>query len=147
MNQAIFVMVVSLPWISAALQEPSPAWNVRKWMEAIRKSYRENRNKDSLVLIAVKQCRKKFQQQGIDMSAYNSEQSVEDINDLRLALKLDSLTLVGISYSGGLMPATANKHPEAVRALVLNSPLPIFTNYEEESLLNFQEALDQVFEN
>jgi pimeloyl-ACP methyl ester carboxylesterase len=124
-----------------------PCLECKEVDEAIRTSYKENRNKDSLVLIAVKHCREKFQQQGIDLSAYNSEQSVEDINDLRLALKLDSLILVGISYSGGLMLATASKHPEAVRALVLNSPLPIFTNYEEESLLNFQEALDQVFEN
>ncbi|MBO9632158.1 MAG: alpha/beta fold hydrolase [Chitinophagaceae bacterium] len=114
--------------------------------EAIKESYRTNRDRDSLVRIAVQQCRSKFTQQGIDLSAYNSEQSAEDINDLRLALGLDSLTLVGISYSGGLMLATATLHPEAVRALILNSPLPIFTNYDEEALLNINEALDQVFE-
>lgn len=115
--------------------------------EAIRQSYRENKNRDSLVLAAVKQCRKKLEQQGIDLSAYNTQQSVEDINDLRLALHVDSLYMVGISYSGGLMLETAKQHPEAVRALILDSPLPAFVNHEEGGLLNINEALEQVFKN
>ena len=112
---------------------------------AIRRSYREGLNKDSLVLAAVKRCRKGFASQGIDLSAYNTLESAEDINDLRLALQLDSLNLVGISYSGGLMLTVARQHPEAVRTLVLNSPLPGFVRYEEEALLNLNEALEQVF--
>lgn len=125
----------------------TPCLECQEVDEAIKESYRTNRDRDSLVRKAVQQCRSKFTKQGIDLSAYNSEQSAEDINDLRLALNLDSLTLVGISYSGGLMLATASRHPEAVRTLILNSPLPIYTNYDNEALLNINEALDQVFEN
>jgi pimeloyl-ACP methyl ester carboxylesterase len=113
--------------------------------EAVKKSYRTGLNKDSLVLAAVKRCHDRFTAQGIDLSAYNTEESAEDINDLRLALNLDSLNLIGISYSGGLMLSMARKHPEGVRTLVLNSPLPGFARYEEDGLLNINEALEQLF--
>lgn len=115
--------------------------------EAFKRAYRENLSKDSLELIAVKQCRKRLAVQGIDLSAYNTIESAADINDLRRALKLDSLTLFGISYSGGLMLTVARNHPEAVKALILNSPLPGYVNYEEHALFNFNEALNQVFDN
>jgi pimeloyl-ACP methyl ester carboxylesterase len=113
--------------------------------EAVKTSYRKGLNKDSLVLVAIKRCRDRFTSQGIDLSAYNTEESAEDINDLRLILHLDSLNLIGISYSGGLMLSAARKHPEGVRALILNSPLPGFARYEEDGLLNINEALEQVF--
>ena len=114
---------------------------------AVKRSYKQYLNKDSLVLIAVKECRNRFTGQGIDLSAYNTIESAEDINDLRLALHVDSLNLVGISYSGSLMLTLARNHPEAVRSLILNSPLPGYVNYEEHSLYNINEALDQVFAN
>lgn len=114
--------------------------------EAIKKAYRENLSKDSLRLIAVKQCRKRLTAEGIDLSAYTTIESAADINDLRKALQLDSLRLFGISYSGGLMLTVARNHPEAVKALFLNSPLPGYVNYEEHALFNFNEALNKVFD-
>lgn len=114
---------------------------------AIKISYKKNLPQKQLVLEAVKKCREKFIAQGINLSAYNTIESAKDINDLRLALQLDSLNLVGISYSGGLMLTVAKNHPEGVRSLVLNSPLPGYVNYEEHALFNINEALEQVFEN
>lgn len=115
--------------------------------EAIKRSYAENLSKDSLVLLAVKACRKRISAQGIDLSSYSTTESAADINDLRLALKIRSLTLIGLSYSGGLMLTVAKNHPEGIKALVLNSPLPGFVNYEEHGLINMNEALEQVFAN
>jgi len=60
---------------------------------------------------------------------------------------LGKLNLLGISYSGGLMLTVAKNHPECVKSLILNSPLPAFTYYEEEALFNINEAFDQVFDN
>ncbi|NII26249.1 alpha/beta hydrolase [Pseudoflavitalea sp. X16] len=114
---------------------------------AVKRAYRENLSKDSLQLIAVKECRKRLAAQGIDLSAYTTIESAADINDLRKALKLDSLRLFGISYSGGLMLTVARNHPEAVKALFLNSPLPGYVNYEEHALFSFNEALNKVFDN
>jgi len=114
---------------------------------AIKRSYREGKNKDSLVSQAVTECRNRFAKQGVDLSAFNTIESAEDINDLRLALNVDSLNLVGISYSGGLMLTMVRNHPEGVRALLLNSPLPGYVNFEEHALFNINEALEQVFHN
>lgn len=115
--------------------------------EALKRSYRENLNKDSLLLAATLQMRKRLSSQGIELSAYNTVESAADINDLATALHIKQLNLVGISYSGGLMLTVARLYPEIVRTLILNSPLPSYVNYEEHALFNMNEALDQVFAN
>ncbi|MBO9203204.1 MULTISPECIES: alpha/beta hydrolase [Niastella] len=109
------------------------------------KGYRENLSIDSLQLEAEKQCRKRLVSKGIDLSSYTTIESAADINDLRQALQLGPLNLMGISYSGGLMLTVAKNHPECVKSLILRSPLPAYTNYEEEGLFNINEAFDQVF--
>ncbi|MXV16508.1 alpha/beta fold hydrolase [Hufsiella ginkgonis] len=114
---------------------------------AIRESYVTGNSRDSLVRIAVNRCRNSLEAANVDLSAYNTIESAADINDLRSVLGLDSLYLVGISYSGGLMLTVARNHPGAVRALILNSPLPGFARYEEDALFNINQALDQVFAN
>lgn len=115
--------------------------------DAIKRSYREHLPKDSLVLQAIKQCREKLAGQEIDLSAYNTVESAADINDLRLALHIQSMSLVGISYSGGLMLTVARNHPQGIKSLILNSPLPAYVNYEEQGLFNMNEALEQLFAN
>ncbi|MES2795511.1 MAG: alpha/beta fold hydrolase [Bacteroidota bacterium] len=114
--------------------------------EAIKISYRKNQSKDSLVGLAATKCRKKFEQMGIDLSAYNTIESAADINDLRKVLGIQSLTLFGLSYSGGLMLTVAQNHPEGVKSLMLLSPLPSFVNYEEHALFNHNEAINKIFE-
>jgi pimeloyl-ACP methyl ester carboxylesterase len=114
---------------------------------AIKRSYRENLSQDSLVGLAVKTCRNKFTAQGIDLSAYTTIESAADINDLRKVLKIDSLTLAGNSYSGGLMMTVARNHPEGIKSIIMDSPLPSFVNYEEHALSNHNDALNRIFEN
>lgn len=124
-----------------------PCLDCTEITNSIKSSYSEGKNRDSLVLAAVRQCRTRLANQGIDLSAFNTIESAEDINDLRLALNIDSLNLIGISYSGGLMLTMAKLHPEGVRTLILNSPLPSYVNFEEHALFNINEALEQVFNN
>jgi pimeloyl-ACP methyl ester carboxylesterase len=115
--------------------------------EAIKRSYQENLSRDSLINIAVTNCRNKFVKQGIDLSAYNTLESAADINDLRKTLHIESLILNGVSYSGGLMLTVARNYPEGIKSLLLNSPLPGFVNYEEHALFNVNEALNKIFDN
>lgn len=124
-----------------------PALDCPEVEQAIKQAYRQNLPKEPMVLAVVKLCRKKFIDQGIDLSAYNTIESAADIADLKKTLQIKSMTLVGISYSGGLMLTVARNHPEGIKALVLNSPLPGFVNYEENGLFNMNEALNQVFGN
>jgi pimeloyl-ACP methyl ester carboxylesterase len=77
--------------------------------KAIQDAYLEHRSIDDAVLSAVRQCREKLTREGIDLSAYNTDESATDIEDLRRLLRIDSLNLMGISYSGGLMLAVPRK--------------------------------------
>lgn len=115
--------------------------------KAIQEAYLEHRSIDEAVLSSVRQCRAKLIKEGIDLSAYNTDENAADIEDLRRLLHIDSLNLMGISYSGGLMMAVLQKYPEHIRSLILDSPLPEFVNIDEQELANFNEALTSVLAN
>lgn len=109
---------------------------------ALRVAYRKNLSKDSMILEGVKRYKKKLEQRGIDLAGYNSDETVADIHDLLKVLQIDSVNLMGGSYSGGLMMAVLQKDPAKVRSLVLDSPLPMFVPIDEDEPVNFNEALD-----
>ena len=124
-----------------------PRLNCFEVNEAIKKSYREGLSRDSMTLEGVKACRKRLVAQGIDLSAYNTVESAQDIVDLISALKLDSVNLLGISYSGGLMMQVMRKDPKHVRSMILDSPLPGFVHYDEDGLAGINEAFNRIFDN
>ena len=95
---------------------------------------------------AIKKCRDRLIRQGIDLNAYTTIESAADIEDLRKTLRIESLTLYGWSYSGGLMLTVARNYPGGIKSLLLDSPLPGFVNYEEQALFNHNEALDEFFD-
>ena len=111
---------------------------------AIQHAYLEHRSVDDARLSSVRRRRKQLIKDGIDLSAYNTDESAADIEDLRRLLQIDSLNLMGISYSGGLMLAVLQKYPEHIRSLTLDSPLPEFVNIDEQELANFNEVLTSV---
>lgn len=112
---------------------------------AIKTAYRKNLNKDSMVIEGVKQYRKDLEARGIDLSAYNTDETVADIHDLLTSLRIDSVNLWGISYSGGLMLAVLQHDPSRIRSLILDSPLPTFVHIDEDEPANFNEALNILF--
>jgi pimeloyl-ACP methyl ester carboxylesterase len=111
----------------------------------IRVSYRKNLDKDSMFNEGVKCYRNRLEARGIDLSGYNSYETVADIHDLLSVLKIDSVNLWGGSYSGGLMMAVLQKDPTKIRSLVLDSPLPMFVPIDEDEPANFNEALEILF--
>jgi len=122
-----------------------PTWNAKAQASGSA-AYLGHRSTEDAVQESVRQCREKLVRQGIDLSAYNTDESAADIEDLRRLLKIDSLNLMGISYSGGLMMAVLQKYPQHIRSLILDSPLPEFVNIDEQELANFNEALTAVLD-
>jgi pimeloyl-ACP methyl ester carboxylesterase len=112
--------------------------------QTIQHAYLDHVSTDEAALAVIRYCRAKLTQQGIDLSAYNTDESAADIEDLRRLLHIDSLNLLGISYSGGLMMAVLQKYPDHIRSLILDSPLPEFVNIDEQELANFNEVLTSV---
>ena len=112
---------------------------------AIKESYRKNLPKDSMVIAGLRRYRVKLVDRGIDLSGYNTDETVADIHDLLSVLKIDSVNLYGVSYSGGLMMAVLQKDPSRIRSLILDSPLPTFIPIDEDEPANFNEALNILF--
>jgi pimeloyl-ACP methyl ester carboxylesterase len=115
--------------------------------EVIKEAYRKNLPLDSMILEQTKRCRKALVAQGIDISAYNTIENAADIEDLRIALRIDSINLVGISYSGGLMLTVMRNFPQHIRSVTLDSALPGFVNYEEDALFSINEGFNRIFSN
>jgi pimeloyl-ACP methyl ester carboxylesterase len=113
--------------------------------DAIRESYRKNLNKDSMMVVGVKRYKKALETKEIDLSGYNTDETVSDIHDLLATLQIDSVNLSGISYSGGLMLAVLQKDPARIRSLILDSPLPTFVPIDEDEPANFNESLTILF--
>lgn len=110
--------------------------------DAWREAYRKNLSIDSMTIEGVKRYKKTLEKKGIDLAGYNSDETVADIHDLLKVLQIDSVNLMGGSYSGGLMMAVLQKDPSRIRSLVLDSPLPMFVPIDEDEPVNFHEALD-----
>lgn len=113
---------------------------MRRRRASVQQAYLVQRPIEDAVLESVRQCREKLIRQGIDLSANNKDESAADIEDLRRLLKVDSLNLMGISYSGGLMMVVLQEYPQHIRSRILDSPLPEFVNFDEQELVNFNEA-------
>ncbi|WP_262423521.1 alpha/beta fold hydrolase [Brevundimonas denitrificans] len=58
---------------------------------------------------------------GVAMAGYNTEQSADDINDLRRHLGADQIDLWGISYGSHLALSMLKRHGDHVRRVALAS--------------------------
>lgn len=60
--------------------------------------------------------------EGINLQAYNTEESADDVDAVRLAFGYGKLILWGRSYGSHLAIATLRRHPEGVERMILVSP-------------------------
>jgi pimeloyl-ACP methyl ester carboxylesterase len=115
--------------------------------KVVKEAARRNLDKDSMTIVGVKKYKAALEKRGIDLSGYNTDETVSDIHDLLNVLKIDSVNLFGVSYSGGLMTAVLQRDPARIRSLILDSPLPAFVPIDEDEPVNFMEALHIYFRN
>ncbi len=66
-----------------------------------------------------KNCARYLRNYGVDLSAYNVSQSVEDIEYLRLALGIDRFHIVGVSFGSHLALATLRTRPGTIDHVLL----------------------------
>ncbi|MCI0662586.1 MAG: CIA30 family protein [Acidobacteria bacterium] len=69
---------------------------------------------------AIRECANHLRAQGIDLSAYNSNASADDIEELRRALGLDKLSLLGVSYGVELALTVIRRHGDRLHRVVLD---------------------------
>jgi pimeloyl-ACP methyl ester carboxylesterase len=79
-------------------------------------------SRESLLEIYRKQsraCAESFKQQGVDLSGYNTNESADDLEDLRKAIGADKISLWAISYGTHLSLATIKRHEKSLHRLIL----------------------------
>ncbi|MCI0411278.1 alpha/beta fold hydrolase [bacterium] len=75
-------------------------------------------------------CFQRLQEQGIDLSSYNTRENAADLNDLRIALKSPRLTLWGISYGTHLSLAAMKYHGDFIDRVILAGLEPLHHTYK-----------------
>ena len=64
-------------------------------------------------------CAATFKQQGVDLTGYNTNESADDIEDLRKAIGAKKISLWGISYGTHLALATIKRHEKSIDRMIL----------------------------
>lgn len=72
------------------------------------------------LLARAKESAAEIKRRGIDLSAYNTNESADDVNDLRLALGVEKITIWGHSYGSHLGLAVLRRHDQFVHRAILS---------------------------
>ena len=98
-------------------------------------------------LKAAETCGEYWRDRGIDLTAYNTLESADDIESLRRVLGVEKLNLWAISYGTHLALAAIRRHPDRIdRAILAGVEGPDHTvklpSHSEQQLKNLQKLID-----
>jgi pimeloyl-ACP methyl ester carboxylesterase len=82
-------------------------------------AFENEENAFHALLGAARVCADHWREQGVDLAAYNTDSSADDIEDLRRALGADHLNLLGFSYGTELALAYLRRYGDHVQHAVL----------------------------
>ena len=122
-----------------------PHLDCPEWSQAIYESNQPNfslTKYDELFQQAAKSCKERLEQKGIDLNGYNTNEIAADINDLVNVLGIDEYNLLTLSYSTKIAQVLMRDYPKKIRSVVMDSPLPLEVNYDEESVQNLLESIN-----
>lgn len=91
---------------------------------------------------AARRCTDRLRSLGIDLASYTTRSIADDVEDLRVALKISQWNLYGASYSTRIMLTAMRDHPAGIRSVVLDSPLPPESRFDETSASSILRALN-----
>ncbi|MGD9508466.1 MAG: alpha/beta fold hydrolase [Geminicoccaceae bacterium] len=95
---------------------------------------------------ATRECRRRLEARGIDLSAYNTIESTDDLEDLRRALRLDRWNVFGISYGTDYALTYMRRHPAGIRAVGIDGIFPPSLAGGVAAWRSAGEGIDAVFE-
>lgn len=90
-------------------------------------------------------CAERLKASGVDLSQYNAEEVVKDIQDLRKTLGLKQVDLMGVSYGTRIALAVVKHDPSGVRAVVLDSPWTPEAKWAEGGPEMVSDAVNEIF--
>ena len=69
-------------------------------------------------------CRQRLVDEGVDLDAYDTPTTAQDVEALRVALGIEEWNLFGVSYGTTVALEVVRQHPESVRSAVFDSVYP-----------------------
>ena len=78
----------------------------------------------TLHVAATKACHDRLVSEGIDLSAYNTLENIEDFVDLRRVLKVPKWSIFGTSYGTYVALTLMRLHPENLVSVTIDSVTP-----------------------
>jgi pimeloyl-ACP methyl ester carboxylesterase len=73
---------------------------------------------------ATAKCRRRLEQLDVDLSAYNTVESAQDVEDLRLAFGIEEWNVYGISYGTDHALQYMRLHPDGIRSVGIDGIFP-----------------------
>lgn len=100
-------------------------------------------NVASMAVEAQSSCRDRLVGSGVDLTAYNSVASANDVEAIRALLNYDRMNVVGISYGTRLAQTYMRMFPGSIRSVTLDSVFPtgyeLWTNFNAQAERAFEE--------
>ena len=90
-------------------------------------------------------CRDRLVHSGVNLSAFNSQESAADIEDLRVALGYRQVNLYGVSYGSLLVLDTMRAFPGSVRSAILDGVVPPQINANTAVPVSADRAFKELF--
>lgn len=96
-------------------------------------------------LSANQKCHDRLVGQGINLSAYNSIENAEDVNDIRVALGYQKMNIYGVSYGTLLAETVLRLFPSVTRSVVLDSVVPPTVNFNITAIQSTSRSFTTIF--
>ena len=109
--------VIAFDQRATGMNDPLPpcsqSWNI-PWEQAGTRAAHEAAARN-----AARLCAAEWRQADVDLDAYTTEASADDLEDLRKALGAEKISLWSISYGTHLAMSTTRRHPGSVASVIL----------------------------
>lgn len=99
-----------------------------------------------LIGASLQSCNKRLRSDGIDLTQYDTYNSAQDLEDLRRALGVEKLSLIGASYGTRLALAYESLYPERVASLALGGVVAPGSGGPEQERTMLDAALSRLFD-
>lgn len=94
-----------------------------------------------VALDAITACHDRLEQEGVDLSAFDTAADVADLDAVRVSLGYDRMSLYGTSYGARLALQAARAYPETIESVALSSPIPAEGNFIVDAAASFDRAI------
>src|SRR5262245_9096292 len=126
-----------------------PKVDCPEYVTAVRASYAVSATAEeqaAQTLTALRACRDRLVDDGINLSAYTSAASAADLQDLTTALGHERWNIHGVSYGTRLALTAMRDTPEHIRSVILDSTVPVQENGAVNFAMDLEYALNRLFD-